>query len=351
MANKNGGPKVGVIADSSLQRHIVCKALQSFGYEIAATYSPDRVDNRVLTSSPMDMWLVDLEDEDRWLDFITELLETADVPILFGDGKAPHVTSPRYPRWERRIYAKVKELVGQPVTARENLNPETLVEKPQTYARIPLPTEFAAHQHKGSDQPHAHYVWVLGASLGGPAAVKTFLDALPEGLPLAFILAQHIDAGFQKVLAQVLGRHNQFNFVELVQGYRLRHADVLIAPVEQVVSIDKEARIRFHKDDWEGPYSPSIDQVMDLTVDALSTRTGAILFSGMGNDGAIAGQKMKRLNVPVWAQTADTCASSSMPDSARAVGCVSFSGSPRDLALHLTQHAKQHFSKTINPTS
>lgn len=345
MVSKTGGPKVGVIADSSLQRHIVCKALQSFGYEIAATYSPDRVDNRVLTSAGMDVWLVDLEDEDRWLDFITDLLEMANVPILFGDGKAPHVTSPRYPRWERRIYAKVKELVGQPVTARERLNAEVLAEKPQVYARIPLPSEFAANA-KASDQPPAYHVWVLGASLGGPAAVKTFLDALPEGLPLAFILAQHIDAGFQKVLAQVLGRHNQFNFVELVQGYRLRHADVLIVPVEHVVSIDRDGRIRFHKDEWEGPYSPSIDQVMDLTVDALGLRTGAILFSGMGNDGAIAGQKMKRMNVPVWAQSADTCASSSMPDSARAVGCVSFSGSPRDLALQLTQHAKQHFTST-----
>lgn len=350
MANKGGGPKVGVIADSSLQRHIVCRALQSFGYEIAATYSPDRVDNRILTHGGMDVWLVDLEDEDRWMDFITNLLENAAVPILFGDGKAPHVTSPRYPRWERRIYAKVKELVGQPVTARERLAPDTLVEKPQTYARIPLPSEFA-HQNKGSEHPPAHHVWVLGASLGGPAAVKTFLDALPEGMPLAFILAQHIDAGFQKVLAQVLGRHNQFNFIELTQGYRLRQADVLIAPVEHVVSIDKDARIRFHKDDWDGPYSPSIDQVMDLTVNVLGVRTGAILFSGMGNDGAIAGQKMKRLNVPVWAQSADTCASSSMPDSARAVGCISFSGSPRDLALQLTQHAKQHFKLTPLSTS
>lgn len=345
MVSKSSGPKVGVIADSSLQRHIVCKALQSFGYEIAATYSPERVDNQTLAKADMDVWLVDLEDEDRWLDFISDLLEMADVPILFGDGKAPNVTSPRYPSWERKIYSKVKELVGQPILARESLTPDALNEKPQTYARIPLPTEFATAARNGTGAP-AEYVWVLGASLGGPAAVKTFLDALPDGLPLAFILAQHIDAGFQKVLAQVLGRHNQFNFVEVVQGYRLRHSDILIAPVEHVVSIDRDARIRFHKEEWEGPYSPSIDQVMDLTVDALGPRTGAILFSGMGNDGAIAGQKMKRLNVPVWAQTADTCASSSMPDSARAVGCVTFSGSPRDLALQLTQHARQNFTFT-----
>jgi len=49
---------------------------------------------------------------------------------------------------------------------------------------------------------------------------------------------------------------------------------------------------------------------------------------------------MHELGVEVWAQTTDTCANSSMPDSARATGCVTFSGSPRGLAEHLVEHAK-----------
>ena len=167
---------------------------------------------------------------------------------------------------------------------------------------------------------------------------------------MAFIVAQHIDAGFQKVLGQVLGRHNHFHFVvESEEGYLLQQGDVFIAPVDQVVSIDEQSRIRCHPGEWEGPYSPSIDQVMDSTALALGERTGAILFSGMGNDGSIAGQRMKQRGIPVWAQTADTCASSSQPDSARAAGCVSYSGSPRDLALHLTEYARSHYSCSITP--
>jgi chemosensory pili system protein ChpB (putative protein-glutamate methylesterase) len=52
----------------------------------------------------------------------------------------------------------------------------------------------------------AEHIWVLGASLGGPNAVKEFLDALPKGLPVGFVYAQYIDARFQKALIQTLSR-------------------------------------------------------------------------------------------------------------------------------------------------
>jgi chemosensory pili system protein ChpB (putative protein-glutamate methylesterase) len=40
----------------------------------------------------------------------------------------------------------------------------------------------------------------------------------------------------------------------------------------------------------------------------------------------------------VWAQTAQTCACSSQPDSMRATGVVSFNGSPVELATHLVEY-------------
>jgi chemosensory pili system protein ChpB (putative protein-glutamate methylesterase) len=262
--------------------------------------------------------------------------------MLFGQGRAPTTTSRLFPSWQRRIYAKIKDLVGVPPAAEEKLDAEALQQRSAQVVPIALPRELSACKlEAGTPAP---YVWVLGASLGGPLAVKTFLDALPEGLPIGFVVAQHIDAGFQKVLTQVLGRHNRFRFIDVVEGGMLAAGDVLIAPVEQVISVGADNRIRFHPGDWEGPYSPSIDQVMDSTASSMQQRAGAILFSGMGNDGSIAGQRMKSLGIPVWAQTAETCASSSQPDSARAVGCVSFNGSPHELALHLTHYAKQHYS-------
>jgi chemotaxis response regulator CheB len=63
----------------------------------------------------------------------------------------------------------------------------------------------------------AEYIRVLGASLGGSNAVKEFLDALPKGLPVGFVYAQYIDARFQKVLIQNLGRHSGITMVHRVR--------------------------------------------------------------------------------------------------------------------------------------
>jgi chemosensory pili system protein ChpB (putative protein-glutamate methylesterase) len=67
-------------------------------------------------------------------------------------------------------------------------------------------------------------------------------------------------------------------------------------------------------------------------------RARYILFSGMGNDGAEAVVKISQRQTMVWAQTSDSCANSSMPDSAVATGHVSYIGNPRQLASQLVNY-------------
>ena len=329
-------PQVGVIADSTLMRHVVCKAIRAAGYEIAHTLPPERVADDLINDGSVDLWWVEIEDEDQWADFSLNVIETSTVPVLMGDGQAPAVTDIKYPRWERRIYTKIKDLVGLPPKAKATVTAEDFQEAENATPFL-LPPELVGRQSIGEP---ARYVWVLGASLGGPKAVKEFLDVLPEGLPMAFVIAQHIDAGFHKTLEQVWSRNSHFTFIDPRPGNVIANGQIVIAPVEQVMRINAESQIELVQEDWEGPYSPSIDQVMNDMFDRFAQRTGAILFSGMGNDGAIAGPRMRKAGLEIWAQTAETCGSSSMPDSARDTGCVTFSGSPRELAGHLVQHAK-----------
>ena len=333
---QQSNPQLGVIADSTLLRHVVCKAVRAAGYEIAHTLPPERVDDELVNGGSVDLWLIEIEDEDQWADFTTNLIDTSTVPVLLGDGQAPAVSDIKYPRWERRIYTKIKDLVGMPPSAKATVSADDFVAVDET-APLMLPPELVGKQSIGEP---AKYVWVLGASLGGPKAVKEFLDVLPEGMPMAFVIAQHIDAGFQKTLEQVWGRNSHFEFIDPRPGNVIANGQIVVAPVEQVMRINSESEIELVNEEWEGPYSPSIDQVMNDMFDRFGSRTGAILFSGMGNDGAIAGPRMHKAGVKVWAQTAETCGSSSMPDSARDTGCVTFSGNPRELAGQMVQHAK-----------
>ncbi len=86
---------------------------------------------------------------------------------------------------------------------------EALLAEAQRPSRLELPAALAGTPLVAGEP--ARQVWLLAASLGGPAAVKEFLDALPGGLPIGFIYAQHIDAAFETALPQAVGRHSQWH--------------------------------------------------------------------------------------------------------------------------------------------
>ena len=325
--------RIGIIADTTLQGHLLSTAVRGQGYEVAVNTDPGQLDKKWFENGRVDLWVVDLSQEDKWGDFLDHLLEDAPVPILFSDSQAPARNSPKYPRWERRLLTKMLDFVDKPMVV-EKLD-ELAPTKPSI--NIPVPKEFKALPR--GDAPQR--VCVLGASLGGPAAVKPFLDCLPPELPMAFILAQHIDESFLDTLSKVLCRDNDFDCEVGYEGTRLQHGKVLIMPTEYAVGFTETGVVVNTGQEWEGPYAPSIDQVIGGVAHTYRERSAAILFSGMGNDGSIAAPQMKAAGGFVWAQTAKTCACSSQPDSVRETGCVDYSGSPEELALALVERVRQ----------
>jgi chemosensory pili system protein ChpB (putative protein-glutamate methylesterase) len=59
---------------------------------------------------------------------------------------------------------------------------------------------------------------------------------------------------------------------------------------------------------------------------------GVIILTGMGDDGAAAIKEVNKRAISVLAQSAETCASKSMPEAARDTGLVQYTGSPRELS-------------------
>ncbi|HET8730298.1 MAG TPA: chemotaxis protein CheB [Moraxellaceae bacterium] len=328
-------PRVGVVSDSNLQRLALAQAVKGHGYELCFNTSPDKLDESALDSAELDVWVVDMQDEDD--EFLDRLLDHSAAPILFGLEQAPVQGTRDYPRWERRVFVKLKETVGEPV-ADESL--DGLEQAAPIAAQVvELPPELSAHHADGLE-----LVVVLAASLGGPAAVKEFLDSLPKGLPVAFVLAQHIDVRMQQTLTRVLVRHNGMPCKVAEAGDHLRHGELLIAPVESEIDFDETGGVIVRGMEWDGPYSPSIDQMIANVTRRFGNRAGALIFSGMGGDGSISGPQLVEAGGFIWGQTAETCACSSQPDSMRATGVVTFNGSPAELAAHLVEHVRSRVS-------
>ena len=82
---------------------------------------------------------------------------------------------------------------------------------------------------------------------------------------------------------------------------------------------------------------PSIDQVLLNIGDHYGARCHAIIFSGMGNDGAIAAPLLKAYGSRIWVQESGSCGNSSMPDSVAATGCSVYCGTPEQLARELVK--------------
>jgi chemosensory pili system protein ChpB (putative protein-glutamate methylesterase) len=328
-------PRVAVLTSDLLQQHVLNDTLRRLGFQVVLNTSPQRVDNTQLTDLNTDVWLVNLNDDDDFDDELDTLLH-GEIPVLIGMDEAPQKTCTTFLRWEKKLLTKLRDLTHSPAPAA----PVTDAIADKVIGRdIPLPREF--REYSGTEPLQ---IWVLGASLGGPEAVKEFLDALPEGLPVAFVYAQHIDPRFEQALCQAVGRHSAYTLKNIEHGASLNIGDVLISPVAHTFDIAGMGCLSVNTEGWEGPYGPSIDGVIDKVARYAGSRFGCILFSGMGSDGAESIISVPE-GQPLWVQSPDTCGNSSMPESAIGTGRITYVGDPYQLALQLVQNVKLKWKK------
>src|SRR5204863_9923018 len=79
--------------------------------------------------------------------------------------------------------------------------------------------------------------WARGASIGGPEAVREFLAALPAGLPVLFLLAQHMGSDFVDLMTQQLSKATKYKVRHVADGDLVAHGDVVIVPLAERLRI------------------------------------------------------------------------------------------------------------------
>jgi two-component system chemotaxis response regulator CheB/chemosensory pili system protein ChpB (putative protein-glutamate methylesterase) len=175
-------------------------------------------------------------------------------------------------------------------------------------------------------------VWVLGASIGGPEAVRDFLRELPRDYPALFLLAQHMGAEFVDLMAQQLAKATPMTVRTPTHGERVGHGEVVIVPTTHRLQVDAEGIVTLEKTASDGAYSPSIDQVLRDVADRYGSSASAIIFSGMTNDAIEGAKYLASKGGTIYAQHPDSCVVSSMIDGIMDAGIVQFLGAPRELA-------------------
>lgn len=177
-------------------------------------------------------------------------------------------------------------------------------------------------------------VVVLGASIGGPDALRTFLAGFDADFNAAFLVAQHLENGFFERLAQQLQKSTKLNVSVPQEGMRLRHGMVWVIPSDRRFTLAPDGTASFSPHETPPRYRPCIDDILRSAADAFGKATTAVVFSGMAADAVEGAVYLADKGGEVWVQDPETCVVSSMVDGARSRGVVDFVGSPVELASH-----------------
>lgn len=339
-AVKESALRVAIVSDSESQRTNLRLMLERSGVQVVINSRLEAELFKRLNANIADVLLIDLDEElDEDEELLDELVDMTPVPILFNDSAATRQLSMVYDAsWGRKLANKLASLVDGTQMSVGNAGHKIALETPEYVAnRIPeAPSAVVTGKQPGSSE--LSNVWVLAASIGGPQSLKRFISCIPEDLPVAFIVAQHIGTNFVSLLAEQLGKVTPFSVYPARSGEVFAHQQVVITPVGERLNFGENNEILLEPTESTSIYSPCIDMVLTDTSKRYGAATGAIIFSGMGNDSMQGCMSVASRDGLVWAQDPDSCVVSSMPDHARRAGVVSFSGSPEELAQNLVKH-------------
>ncbi|MFV2055946.1 MAG: chemotaxis protein CheB [Thiohalomonadales bacterium] len=353
MVAKNIATKVAVLASSPDQRKQLQMALSQSGFDVVLNEAASKHFIKKILSNDADIVLINVSDSDSEENdaIVDDISAAIEIPILFNDcGPEGRNAFSSDDAWLAKLISKLKEMVNTD----DNATPQDLspvphpMVSPPSQARslqgIELPTLSVDTEGllSSSGAPVSditqYNVWVLGASLGGPQAVRQFLATIEPDLPVTFILAQHIGANHVALLAEQLDRVTKFKVLPGRTGHKISHQEVILTPADKQLTFTGDGHLSLNPSPPAAIYSPSIDNVMIEVAKIFGERSGTIVFSGMGDDGAKGCQSIAESGGVVWAQDIASCVVSSMPDHARKTGTVTFSAKPEDLARHLYQH-------------
>lgn len=180
-------------------------------------------------------------------------------------------------------------------------------------------------------------VVVIGASTGGPVALKEFLSAIPNNFPAAILIVQHIPANFTKVLATQLNRQVTIAVKEAQDGDKLKGGQVLIAPGDFHMTITADSKIKLVRGAEIEGHRPSIDVTMQSVAEIYTNLAKGVVLTGMGKDGSQGLLAIHSKGGTTFVQDPESCVINGMPQRAVELNVVDHIANPKNIALLLVK--------------
>lgn len=297
-------PKLIVVSESASQRLAFGEAVKSAGYHLVDCIPSAKL--HTVLEQAVDLWLIDSDDDVH----VIEKLKQQD-KFLLGFTPSPHITDVKaFDKWQRHLKRKLMQLLGEVDASK--------------IKQVDTQPKFVRQNWE--------VLLVLGASMGGPNAVKVFLDHLPNDLPIAIVLAQHTDNVAVHTLPRILTLHNMWQCEVISKQSQLSAGKVWLVSPKQRVLFNTSGWVVPTNKDWSNEYRPSISDTMISASETFAKRVIHIIFSGMGDDGLAAAPFVNGAKSDIWVQSPESCECDSQPNAVLSTGFASFVGEPVALA-------------------
>ncbi len=182
-------------------------------------------------------------------------------------------------------------------------------------------------------------VVVIGASTGGPRVVRQLLAALPRTYAAAVLVVQHIAQGFSGGMADWLAESSALPVSLAREGDALCPGRVLLAPDRFDLLVQPSGLVHLSS----LPLlllRPAIDIVMQSVAAVFGAATTGVLLTGMGRDGAIGLQAIRRAGGLTIVQDEASCTIFGMPRAAIELGAAELVLPPAQIAVALAERVR-----------
>ncbi|HEV8487729.1 MAG TPA: chemotaxis response regulator protein-glutamate methylesterase [Blastocatellia bacterium] len=156
----------------------------------------------------------------------------------------------------------------------------------------------------------------IGASSGGPHALRYMLPRIPTDFGAGIVIVQHMPESFTAMFAQWLDEICDVEVKEARDGDVISPGTVLIAPGNAHLRVRKRLNggdVTLEKGRLVNGHMPSVDVLFKSVADEYGAQAIAVLMTGMGSDGADGLGLIKQSGGRTIAQDKDSCAIFGMP--------------------------------------
>jgi two-component system chemotaxis response regulator CheB len=164
---------------------------------------------------------------------------------------------------------------------------------------------------------------VIAASTGGPDALEVLLGQLPAALRVPVFVAQHMPAEFTKLLSERLDRRASLSVAEAADGESVQAGHVYIAPGGRHLSLaraEHTVAVVLGDGPRENGCRPAADVLFRSAAAVYGDQLLAVVLTGMGRDGLLGSQAVRRAGGWVIAQSERSSLIASMPGAVAAAG-------------------------------